>query len=274
MDNTNESQIPQQAPMPPAIKKWHQHKGIISIIVLAVIAAVLVWVYFILNQPQVLGPVAVHHKSKSIIQTQQLAISTPANTSGWQTSTATQQTALNTLQDDGINFPIPAIYSKDEWYSASATSSESDIGSNEFDINGNALSLTGQFYQATNTDPGILAWEQSNTNGTNTDGGFYGGDQNFLTYYEQTLTNTGYKTEVDLDQNLNVIQNWQAGTNQANPAYTLLPSSGDGPLGTITGYIKYYQGRARVIDISSSTTENEVFISNVFNVQSLISFNQ
>ncbi len=157
------------------------------------------------------------------------------------------------------------MYSKDAWHSASATSS--DIGYDEFDINDKTLSLTGQFYEATNTDPGILAWENS----TSTYAGFYGGDQNFLTYYEQALTNAGYQTAIYLDQNLNLIQNLPPVTNQGNPAYILLPSSADGPDGTITGYIKYYQGKIRVIDISSSTAKNGLFISDVLSVQDLVS---
>lgn len=78
-----------------------------------------------------------------------------------------------------------------------------------------------------------------------------------------------YQTVINLDQNLNVIENWIP--SQPEPAYILLPSDGDGPLGTITGYIKYYQGKIRVIDISSNTTKNEIFISDVLNVQNLIS---
>ena len=50
MENPNEvAPIPQPRQQ---YKKWYQHKGFITILVLAVIAAVAVWVYFILNPTQ------------------------------------------------------------------------------------------------------------------------------------------------------------------------------------------------------------------------------
>ncbi len=67
MENSNEVLPPsqsQQQPQQP--KKWYNHKGIIVICILAVVAAVSVWIYFIYNQPQNLGPVVVQYKPKNM----------------------------------------------------------------------------------------------------------------------------------------------------------------------------------------------------------------
>ena len=83
----------------PQTKKWYQHKGIISIIILAVIAAVAVWTYAILNQPQELGPVVVTHRPKVTAINQNptttsssstTATSSPADINSWKTYTNSQ----------------------------------------------------------------------------------------------------------------------------------------------------------------------------------------
>jgi hypothetical protein len=45
MENTNLSQLTQQTSMQSTAKKWYQHKGIISIVILAVIAAVAICIF-------------------------------------------------------------------------------------------------------------------------------------------------------------------------------------------------------------------------------------
>lgn len=73
MENTNVPQNFQQAQMLHPAKKWYQHKGIISIMILTVISAILILVYLILNQPLDLGPIVVQYKAR---QLQQSATST------------------------------------------------------------------------------------------------------------------------------------------------------------------------------------------------------
>jgi hypothetical protein len=100
MENTNETQ--NLAPMPPtSTKKWYQHKGIITIIVLAFLVAVFSWIYFA-NQPaQDVDPIVVQHKPKNsqpptnstttviATTTQPMAPSTPSpvDITNWQTYT-------------------------------------------------------------------------------------------------------------------------------------------------------------------------------------------
>lgn len=79
MENSNEIlPTPQPNQLPEQPKNWYQHKGLIAIFVLAVIAAVAIWVYFILNQPQVVSPVVVKHKQYlAALQDNAVATSVP-----------------------------------------------------------------------------------------------------------------------------------------------------------------------------------------------------
>lgn len=124
--------------------------------------------------------------------------------------------------------------------------------------------VSGQLYDATNTDPDALAWEKEVKN-CDAGCGFYGGDQSFLTYYDKALHASGYDTSpLNLDQNFNV-------TTSNSPAYILYPLSGDGPMGTSNGYIDYdNNGNIRVVIISSEVAQNQVFISNILNLKALL----
>jgi hypothetical protein len=96
----NQNLNPKPIPQLPASKKWYNHKGILVIILLALIAGTAVWVFFILNQPLYLGPVIVPHKhsneqpmgnasSTSVLAIEPTVSSTPTlvDTTNWQTFT-------------------------------------------------------------------------------------------------------------------------------------------------------------------------------------------
>jgi hypothetical protein len=87
LENNNQNiPIP---PTQPQQKKWYQHKGIISIIILAVIAGVAVWAYAMMNQTQDLGPIVVQHKTKQLLipaaQSTTTPITTESQIPNWQT---------------------------------------------------------------------------------------------------------------------------------------------------------------------------------------------
>jgi hypothetical protein len=67
-DGNQNPPVPQPIAQATESEKWHQHKGIRTSIILAVIAGIFIWVYFILNQPKDLGPIVVNHKTSSNIQ--------------------------------------------------------------------------------------------------------------------------------------------------------------------------------------------------------------
>lgn len=67
MENTNENLPPNPVqPLTPQPQKWYAHKGLLVIIILAVIAGVSVWAYFTYNQPKDSAPITVNHKSATI----------------------------------------------------------------------------------------------------------------------------------------------------------------------------------------------------------------
>lgn len=72
MKKTNQPQTPRPIQALPV----YRHKGIISIIVLAVIAIALSWIYLISNQPLNLGPIVIQHRPK-VISEPQPATSSP-----------------------------------------------------------------------------------------------------------------------------------------------------------------------------------------------------
>jgi hypothetical protein len=98
MENPNEvlpTPLPEQ--LPQQTKKWYEDKTLVIILVLVILAALSLAVYFILNQPQNLGPVVVSHHPTTVPQNQPTATSsspftvtsspTQINTSNWQTYT-------------------------------------------------------------------------------------------------------------------------------------------------------------------------------------------
>jgi hypothetical protein len=159
----------------------------------------------------------------------------------------------------GGSLAIPAIYTGNQWKLASSSYDALDI-SPSLNFDG---TVTGQLYEATNTDPGINTWEQEVK--TCDDCPFYQGDQSFLTFYYQALSANGYQTlPLYLDQNFNI-------TSSNNPTYLLSPVSGDGPRGTVDGYIAHDNyDNVRVVVVSSDITQNELFISNIINLRTLL----
>ena len=61
MENTNEVLPTPQPVQPTPIKKWYANKAVMVMLILVILAASSLTVYFILNQPQNLGPVVVSH---------------------------------------------------------------------------------------------------------------------------------------------------------------------------------------------------------------------
>jgi hypothetical protein len=245
MENNNQSLPSQPAP---GLSGTKQRKVIITIALVAVAVGVGVWVYFILNRPQDASPEAAAVQHKTTQTKSPSATTSPA------------------VSEGSENFPVPAMYPQYAWSFASTTF---ENGSKVLDLNpalnGSDLSPTGQFYTATNTDPSAIAWQQMDANAPKDQPeGFYGGDQNFLKYYDKALTDAGYRqTPLKLDQNLKI-------TALAKPAYMLYPLAADGPHGTIRGYIKYDREKIRVVIISSADTQNEIFISNIVSIQDIV----
>jgi hypothetical protein len=110
LNNQNNSLPPTSQDLPQT-KKWYQHKGLISIAVLAVIAGVAVWAYFALNQTQNLSSVKVNHKP-TVTATNQgstttpslsTATSSPIDTGNWQTYSNNQY---------GFSFKYPTSLSE------------------------------------------------------------------------------------------------------------------------------------------------------------------
>ena len=63
MENTKEIlTVSQPNPLLIGQKKWYQHKGILIIFTLALLAGVSISIYFILNQPLDFGPILTNHK--------------------------------------------------------------------------------------------------------------------------------------------------------------------------------------------------------------------
>lgn len=80
MDNPIENQPTIQTPTQPIpmVKKWYTDKAVLTMLVLVILAGLSLAVYFILNQPQNLGPIITGHKNSN-----NLAQNAPAqNTAG------------------------------------------------------------------------------------------------------------------------------------------------------------------------------------------------
>lgn len=82
MDNNNQTLPPSL--VQPQSRRWYQHRGVIAIMVLAVVAAVLVCAYTMLHQPQDLEPIIINHHPKTVTQTNELP--TPTTSPAQQTT--------------------------------------------------------------------------------------------------------------------------------------------------------------------------------------------
>jgi hypothetical protein len=199
---------------------------------------------------------------------------------GMAMSTSSEKTIPNLSTSDDKTFPVPALYPKYNW----------NLISNEFNIwdskknafakeqtpiniypylpagkNASQVSPNGIFYEATNTDPHVSIWQKTVSDPqAEGDLPFYGGDQDFTEYYRKTLNDLGYKSEtIFFDKNFNIS------TYRDSNAYALYTIMADGPTGSILGYSKYDNGKIRIIVISSDTTKNSIFVSDVISLQDL-----
>jgi hypothetical protein len=67
MENPNETQPPLMPPIQSTpTKKWYADKAVLTILVLVILAGLSLTVYFIVNQPQNLGPIVFNHKSTKV----------------------------------------------------------------------------------------------------------------------------------------------------------------------------------------------------------------
>jgi hypothetical protein len=82
MENQNEIlPTPQPEQSPQQTKKWYQHKGIISIIVLAVLTVGVCWTYFAKHPVTNVAPVVVQNQTKNPLQTQPVSTTTQTGNS-------------------------------------------------------------------------------------------------------------------------------------------------------------------------------------------------
>lgn len=213
--------------------------AVILVLLLAIAAALTFW-YFAKNRN---GAVGIYDNIPS----------------SYSTSTAQLQNINNSNQTStqSISLPIPAMYSGDSWQLVSSSYPALGIYPS-LNFSG---TVTGQLYEATNTNPNANAWERT-ANHCKADCGFYEGDESFVDYYNQALNAAGYGTQsLDIDKNFDI-------TTSSNPTYILYPLSADGPLGSIEGYIKYNSNdNVRVIIISSMVLQNQIFISDIINLK-------
>jgi len=165
----------------------------------------------------------------------------------------TTSPTTSVISSDDINFPIPTPYPQYTW--------QKTFGAFDTTL------PHGTIYTVSNTDPKALAWQRTAAS-TPLDQpmAFYSGDATFLNYSDKTLTELGYKDygSIPLDKDFNIIS---TGTR----VYSLGSVDADGPHGTVREYEKYdMQGNMRVVIISSDDTEDKMFVSEVFNVKSLM----
>jgi hypothetical protein len=173
-------------------------------------------------------------------------------------------------------FPVPTLYDKYKWdirFNADRDSGSWPLISIDPEMDLSRLSTKGTMYNATNTDPNVISWGEYNDNAPKDEpGAFYGGDEEFLTYYDRQLRDLGYiSTRIYLGKDLNVLydgQNYYSGAS----SYSFIDTGdADGPMGTSRGYFKYDKGKVRVIIVSSNTSGNSVFISEILNLRDIIS---
>jgi hypothetical protein len=194
-------------------------------------------------------------------------------------SVATSSTKKKTIPTPSITdnqiFSVPALYQKYKWNVTLNTDRYSGswpLISIDPEMDLSKLSTKGTMYYATNTDPNVISWSEYNNNVPKDEpGAFYGGEEEFLTYYDSQLSDLGYiSTRIYLDEDLNVLydgQNHYPGTS----SYSIIDTGdADGPMGTSRGYFKYNKGKVRVIIVSSSVDSNSIFISEILNLRDII----
>lgn len=167
------------------------------------------------------------------------------NTSSIEISTSSQET-----------FPVPPLYTGISWTSTSTKYSDA-----VYDTFGNTFPLSGMLYEASNTDPSAKSYtDYVNSLPANWDQpvGYYNGTPSLLDYYDTFLRANGYTSgTIFLDSKLNQTDD------EKSAVASLSPAAADGPSGTVRGYIKYAEGKYRVVAISSNLSKNQVFISDV-----------
>lgn len=94
-----ETQIDNQQPItppvqpPPQPKKWYADKAVMAMLILVILAALSLTAYFILNQPQNLGPVVVNHRTTATTSTPNSNLAPAASPSVPATATTSNQSA-------------------------------------------------------------------------------------------------------------------------------------------------------------------------------------
>jgi hypothetical protein len=167
-----------------------------------------------------------------------------------------------------IQIKAPDLYSRYEWTSIDVESIKEDrpqVSIFPAFNNKQTFYPDGKFYTATNTDPYLEKWRVEDelcTKRNDSPCGFYGGDNDFINYYEDNLKKLGYThSGLDIDVDLHIIKNGK---------YNLSSGDADGPSGTVRALVKNQGDRIRLVVISSNTTENTVFISDIFTPEGLM----
>ena len=128
METPNQNQTPSQPPTQPiAATKWYQHKGFISILVLAILAAAASWIYFSRQPKADLSPIVVQHEEKlqqnasvPTVSTS-IPITTPTATNN-STPPITQNTVWQPYVNTKYNYEFS--YPEDAMISGSGTDSQ------------------------------------------------------------------------------------------------------------------------------------------------------
>lgn len=163
---------------------------------------------------------------------------------------------------------VPDLYSKYEWTSVDIKSLKDKrpvVWIFPAFNNKQNLYPNGKFYKTTNPDPSLEGWKVEDEQCTKRhDGpcGFYGGDDDFINYYEDNLEKLGYTNNgLNIDNDLHIAKDGK---------YDLTLGNADGPYGTTKVFIKNQGDKIRLVIISSYTTENTVFISDIFTPKELM----
>jgi hypothetical protein len=170
----------------------------------------------------------------------------------------------NSSPSSDIN-ALPALYSKYQWNAS--TEDYPDI------LNApwppfKSVSLHGTLYSVINTDSSVSQY-QKDANSSNGDEpmGFYGGDGAVLDYYDKALRDLGYDSSgLAFDSKWNIED-----TDIDSSTYWVSLPGADGPSGTMRGYVKHVGDKIRLAVISSTLKTNEIFFSDVFTSQELLS---
>jgi WD40 repeat protein len=167
-----------------------------------------------------------------------------------------------------IQLKAPDLYPKYQWTSVDIKSIVNDRPNIQvFPAFNNEQTFhpDGKFYKTANTDPYLKTWKVENEQCIKkNDGpcGFYGGENDFINYYEDNLKKLGYAdSSLNMDTDLHIVKDGK---------YSLSLGNADGPSGTVRALVKNQGDKIRLVVISSHADENTVFISDIFTPRELM----